>query len=210
MQGLDAILFDFDGVLIDSEAVHYRCWRELLAPHRITLDWNRYASAYVGTTDSYLLKHIYEIEKPSCDWEVFFSMSAQKKERFRQLMKKEPPFFDGIHEFLRSLSPYGLAVVSSSSRTEVEPLLLTARLSTFFKAMVFGEDVNHAKPAPEPYLRAARLLDARMPLVVEDSEIGETSGRAAGFEVLRVGGPSEVVAAIRERILLGTSAPRQN
>ena len=93
-----------------------------------------------------------------------------------------------------------MAVVSSSGRTEVEPPIVHAGIRHHFLALVCGLEAGKLKPAPEPYLRAAELLQVRKPLVVEDSEAGATAGRAAGFEVLRIAHPDELAAKLRQRL----------
>ena len=126
---------------------------------------------------------------------------AQKQELFRQGLAEAQPFLpDTIHllEGLRGL--YKLAVVSSSFRSEVEPPLVRAGIRQLFQLLICGEDVEHFKPSPEPYLLAAERLTARRPLVIEDSEAGVAAGRAAGFEVLRVSSVENVGREVRERL----------
>ena len=200
MGGYDAILFDFDGVLVDSEPLHYRCWIEILAPWGFRMDWPTYAATAIGITDRLMLSRFCEYANPPVTLETLLGTYPQKRERFRELMARELPFFEGYAEFLRSLDGYKLAVVSSSGRGEIEPALIQAGVRDSFAALVCGGDVKNPKPHPEPYLLAATQLGAKKPLVVEDSEAGEESGRAAGFDVIRVASPSEVPAAVRRRL----------
>jgi HAD superfamily hydrolase (TIGR01509 family) len=79
-------------------------------------------------------------------------------------------------------------------------MLEAGGLRRYFRTVVGGEQVKHHKPAPEPYLLAAERLKVRTPLVVEDSEAGLASGRAAGFEVLAVPHPAEMLGLLRERL----------
>jgi len=102
-------------------------------------------------------------------------------------MLANPPFAPELSAVLERLhARYRMAVVTSSGRTEVEPALAAAGLRPFFDALVCGREAGPLKPAPEPYLLAAKLLGAVRPLVVEDSAPGIAAGRAAGFEVLAV------------------------
>ena len=93
-----------------------------------------------------------------------------------------------------------LAVVSSSSCSEIEPLLLAGGIRHHFATVVGGESVQRLKPAPDPYLLAAERLGVTSALVLEDSAAGMASGRAAGFEVLAVRHPSEVAELLRRRL----------
>jgi HAD superfamily hydrolase (TIGR01509 family) len=84
----------------------------------------------------------------------------------------------------------------------VEPILEACGLRGHFEVAVFGEDVTRHKPDPEPYRKAAGLLGISRALVVEDSEAGVASGRAAGFDVLRIPDPHEMAALVRRRLSL--------
>ena len=200
MSGYDAILFDFDGVLVDSEPVHYECWSEILGDFGLQLSWESFRDHCIGISDRAMLERMCKQVTPELDVERLYATYPRKKARFRELMEERMPFFDGAAELFASLGAYGLAVVTSSGRGEVEPVLEKAGLLRLLGAAVYAGDVARLKPAPDPYLRAAELLGARRPLVVEDSEAGEQSGRAAGFEVLRVAKAVEVPEALRRKL----------
>ena len=196
----DAILFDFDGVLADSEPLHHRCWKDILAPYGIHLDWGDYSRNYIGISDRLMLAQFCGIATPPVELQTLVDEYPRKRDRFRELIATELPFFAGCREFLETLSAYKLAVVSSSGRTEIEPPLERAGLRPFFETLVCGGDVTKHKPAPEPYLLAAGRLGARRPLVIEDSAAGVQSARAAGFDVIRVSSPAEVSEAVAARL----------
>jgi len=196
----DAVLFDFDGVLADTEPLHFRCWREILAPYGIQLDWDAYAQTCIGVTDRVMLARFCEHASPRVELETLVGQYPRKRDLFREAILAELPFFSGCREFLESLGGYPLAVVSSSGRLEIEPALERAGLLGYFETMVCGGDVQNHKPHPEPYLLAASRLGARRPLVIEDSAAGEESARAAAFDVIRVGSPGEVAAKVRARL----------
>lgn len=200
MPPFDAILFDFDGVLLDSEPLHCACWAEVLEPAGAKLDWDTYEARYVGMDDRQMLRMIAAETDPPLDWQTLWAQFPAKKECFRRKML-EPSFPPALPDLLEKLSAeFKLAVVSSSSHIEVEPPLEARGLRRYFQAVVCGEDVEHHKPAPDPYLLAARLLGARTPLVVEDSEPGLASGRAAGFEVLPVARAAEMPDLLATRL----------
>jgi len=196
----DAILFDFDGVLADTEPLHYHCWKEVLSPFGIALDWDTYCQAFIGISDRLMLAHLCQQVSPPIELQSLIDQFPAKRERFRELVTRELPFFAGCREFLDSLRGYKLAVVSSSGRPEIEPALHRAGLLACFETLVCWADVRNPKPAPEPYLLAASRLKAQRPLVVEDSEAGVQSARAAGFDVIRVRSPAEVPSAVQMRL----------
>ncbi len=200
MPQFDAILFDFDGVLADSEPVHFACWKEILAPLGVNLDWDFYRDYCIGMADGDMLRSMATRCDPPRAWEDLMARYPEKKELFRGRMLSNPPFAPGLSGILERLhKSYKLAVVTSSGRTEVEPVLEAAGLRPYFDAMVCGREAGALKPAPEPYLLAAKLLGAVRPLVVEDSEPGLAAAKAAGFEAVAVT-PESLRPALLERL----------
>jgi beta-phosphoglucomutase len=201
MPEFDAILFDFDGVLVDSEPVHCACWAEVLAPHGVVLEWDFYSRQCIGIDDREMLRMMATQSNPPCDWQMLWKEYPAKKQLFRSRMVDRPPFPPGIGRLLERLrNDYKLAVVSSSSTDEIEPMLDAGALRQHFATIVGGNQVKRHKPAPEPYLLAAERLGATTALVIEDSAAGAEAGRAAGFEVVRVVHPNEVPARVLERL----------
>lgn len=200
----DAILFDFDGVLADSEPIHYEVWMQVLAPFGIHMDWETYARECIGVSDRSMIE-LLAARAPAIEgaqpitFDALWDLYPAKREAFRARLMTDPKaFLPETIALVRRLAARGLplAVVSSSGRNEVQIPILHAGFADCFKTMVCGHEAAKLKPAPDPYLKAAALLNAKNPLVVEDSEAGETSGRAAGFEVLRISHPAELVASL--------------
>ena len=195
----DAILFDFDGVLVDSEPVHYACWKEVLAPFGVDLPWDVYADSCIGVADREMIRQF--ADNLGVDFDELWAQYPRKKELFRSRNEAEVQFLPDTLGVVREVAErYKLAVVSSSARIEIEPVLIRAGIRPLFEAMVCGSEVPRLKPAPDPYLRAAELLGAARPLVVEDSDAGEQSGRAAGFDVLRLVDAGALAEALRGRL----------
>jgi len=197
MPRFDAILFDFDGVLVDSEPMHCACWAEVLAPLGVILSWEQYRERFAGRDDREMLRSLAAEADPPLDWKLLWAQFPAKQRCFCRKMK-DPPFLPQLADLLERLSKeFNLAVVTSSSRIEIEPPLEARHLRQYFSALVTGEDVERHKPAPDPYLLAARLLGARTPLVVEDSAPGLASGCAAGFAVLEVSKANDMPDLLR-------------
>jgi HAD superfamily hydrolase (TIGR01509 family) len=200
---IDSILFDFDGVLADTEPVHYRAWQQILAPFGIHLDWAYYVGSCIGRSDKDMVATLCDLASGRVIFDAVWARYDAKKALFRELSGADPPFDPEVVAFVRSLAPhYKLAVVTSSGRTEVEPLLELAGLSASFAAGVFGREAGALKPDPAPYRLAAQRLAAEHPLVVEDSDAGVESGKAAGFEVIRVPNPAAVPKLLKARLRL--------
>lgn len=196
-----AILFDFDGVIVDSEPIHFDCWREVLAPLNIDFSWDYYHAHFIGISDRKMADEVSAMADPPVSAEAIFARYDAKTELFRARMHQRLPFAPGIVDFVTSLRmPVG--VVTSSRRSEVEPVLHAGGLLPSLSVTIFAEDVTRHKPDPEPYRTAAARIGVNKVLVVEDSLAGETSGRAAGFDVLRIPHPDETVRLVRQHLSL--------
>jgi len=199
----DALLFDFDGVLADTEPVHYACWRELLEPFGIHLDWGFYQRECIGVSDRLMIHTLAAARTPPIPFEEIWPEYERKQVMFRERLELNPPFLPETIDLVKNLAvQYRLAVVSSSGRSEVEPPIERAGFRSCFQAFVCGREVPNLKPAPDPYLKAAELLGSKRPLVVEDSAAGIASAQAAGFEVVRIERASTLVAQLREVLKL--------
>jgi beta-phosphoglucomutase len=197
----DSILFDFDGVLADTEPLHFRCWQQVLGGFGVELPWDYYARNCIGTSERDTLRAFLTLAIPPLEFEALWAQYPRKKELFRGMITESVPLADGAQELLQELrGEFRMAVVSSSARREVEPALEVAGVRGYFDALVCGSEVERLKPAPDPYLRAAELLGSKRPLVVEDSPAGIASAKAAGFAFVQVPSVGEMAAAVRNKV----------
>ena len=205
---IDAVVFDLDGVLIDSEHVWDEA-RQNLAEERggrwsenasrdmmgmSSLEWSRYMRDEVGLA-----------EPPE-------EISAEVVRRLERIYRDELPLMEGAVEAVERLAarwPLGLA--SSSNRELIDLVLELSGLARFFAATVSSEEVARGKPAPDVYLETAHRLSARPEkcAAVEDSENGILAAKAAGMRVLAIPNPhypphDEALAAADE--VLGSLA----
>lgn len=188
-----AVVFDFDGVLVDSEPVHFRAMRESLLPEGITIETDEYAGCYMGYDDREAIRLALERHGIGGQPERVHEVAVRKAALYERLMP-EVPFLPGARELARSLAermPVGIA--SGARRREIEAILRVAGLRDAFSAIVGAEDVRQGKPHPEPYLTAMALLAPRAPglraeecVVFEDSVAGVAAARAAGMKVVGV------------------------
>ena len=177
------IIFDMDGVLINTEPIHYGIWRQICAERGITLDYSRYTKC-IGSTLNYLFDLIEE-------WHgVSFRQDPTIRQRFselkdRYLKENGLPPVTGAADAVKALYEKGfrMAVASSSSPEYIEYSMQTLDLKKYFFRLVSGEQVRHPKPAPDVFLEAARQLQADPAecLVVEDSRNGSLAAKAAGM-----------------------------
>ncbi len=179
-----AVIFDFDGVLFDSEPVRFRAGAQALAEVGVTLTWDEFVRTWLGRTDAAALQAILG--------DHFASQGPQVIERrnaiYEQRLEEVQPYTDA-GRFLRRL-PQGirLAIATGSRRLEVEGILWRAVMTQSFQTIVTAEDYARPKPAPEPFQMAARLLQLSPAscLVVEDSPAGVVAAQAAGMPVVAV------------------------
>lgn len=200
MQRYQALLFDFDGVLADTEPVHFACWSEALKPLGVDLNWETYRQHCVGVTDRALIEYLCHRSNPPLQFDRLWQEFPHKQELFRQRMLADPPISAQVIEFIRSLQDYKLAVVSSSARSEIQPVLERAGIALCFGAIVCAEDVSRHKPAPDAFLVAAQRLGVEHALVAEDSDAGLEAAKAAGFDVVEIREASRMPELVRARL----------
>jgi HAD superfamily hydrolase (TIGR01509 family) len=200
----DAILFDFDGVLADTEPLHWRCWREILTPFSIDLTWETFATEFVGKSDRDLVARLAALRDPEAPlFDKIWAEYPRKKEMFGARLLELLPFLPKTLALVGELcADYKLAVVSSSARSEIERALIAANIRQHFQELVCGKEVQNLKPAPDPYLKAIELLGSKRPMAIEDSIPGVASATAAGCEVIRVLNFREVPDRVAEAVAL--------
>lgn len=186
MRRYDAILFDFDGVLIDSEPLHFACWRELSMPLGIDLDWETYTNRLRGHSGNGLIEKLRHLADPPLPFDEVYAIYPAKNDLFRQRALVTDVMSEAVKQLLGSLDGHRLAIVSSARESHVHAILDRVAMRDRFDAIVCRDHVTRVKPDPEPYLTAAGRLKVTRALVVEDSEAGAESGRRAGFDVLFV------------------------
>lgn len=201
MAHYEAVLFDFDGVLVDSEPVHWQCWHELLTPIGIQIDWETYRERFIGVADREMLA-VFSAESGT-PLEQLTAMQPAKRAMIRERMTRPDAISTDTKQLISDLGGrYKVAVVTSSGRTEIEPILEATAILPLLDTIVYGNDVANLKPAPDPYLLAKDRLTIQRGLVVEDSLPGITAARAAGLDVLELRSASELAPAVREALNL--------
>ena len=188
-----AVVFDFDGVLVNSEPLHFRALRDALLGAGIAITEEEYLREYVAYDDHGSIRIALERHGREATGGAVGALAAAKAEVFARLMG-EIPFFPGARELVRGLAAQvPLAIASGARREEIERILRAGGLRDAFVAVVGADDVARTKPHPEPYLRAFELIaPLRSGLVpgecvaFEDTIPGIAAAREAGMKVIGV------------------------
>lgn len=196
MTAAQAIIFDFDGVLADTEVLYRKAWEECLRPYGISLNWEEYCRIGRGRTDRFMLTQLLEGRSDLGILAELESEGKRVKEAVRLQCSKTSPIPENVVAMLRGLGGYRVGLVTTSRRPEVEPILEGAGVKGCFGAMVMREDYTHPKPSPEPYLLVQQRLEVRGGWAFEDSEAGMESAAEAGLTVVAVKEPRELPAMV--------------
>jgi len=197
-----AILFDFDGVLADTEPLHWECWSEVIRPLGMSLSWQDYKAHCIGISDREFLETLGRVSTPPHSIDELWPLYPMKKQMLADRACTGTLISKEIKQLLEDLSGYQLAVVTSSATAEIRAILQAENILSLFQTCVYGDQVQNLKPNPEPYLTAMQRLGVTRAIVLEDSGPGIRSGRAAGCEVLEIRHPSEVPSLLRARLAL--------
>jgi beta-phosphoglucomutase len=191
-----AVLFDFDGVIVNSEPLHFWAFHEVLRGEQIELSEEEYYRELIGFDDKGAFKHIFEKHGKTLDPRTFLRVMTQKSERMMDLIQaRKYTALPGVEEFIRALWwHYPLAICSGALREEIEAMLEGISLRDCFKVIVAAEDVTVGKPDPSGYLLCAKQLSEKVRkelkpadcLIVEDAPTVIRSVRGVGFPVIGV------------------------
>jgi beta-phosphoglucomutase len=191
---LRAIVFDFDGVIANSEPLHFQAFRDVLAEEGVTLTEADYYALYLGFDDVGVFQAMGVGRGPWTRGHIA-DLVARKAVRLEALERDVSVLFPGAADAIRRASAaLPIAIASGARGAEIRRVLEQENLAVCFSAIVAAEDTPVSKPAPDPYLRALALLAAACGdhlaasdcVAIEDSRWGLDSARAAGLRTVAV------------------------
>ena len=201
----DLVIFDCDGVLVDSEMLSCRCLTEALATHGISLDLEQALDLFLGRSTSAVFEH-YQALGHTIPEQFSADLGAGVRTAFVAALRP----IEGVDSVLKELQiPH--CVASSSDIARVSLSLSLTGLATYFGSRLYtSQMVKRGKPAPDLFLHAAEQMraDPRCTLVIEDSVSGVTAGKAAGMTVWGFVGGSHYRSRDGHAILLEAGADR--
>lgn len=219
---LKAIIFDFNGIIVNDEPIHFKLFQKVLGEEGILLTEDDYYARYLGFDDRGAFSFGYREHNRSLSDAELADLIRRKAAYYQDAIRNQVAIFPGVVSLISQLAPsYPLAVASGALRHEIETILTTAGLIAYFDAIISAEDVNQGKPEPEIFIKALQALnrkknhrekpiDAADCLVIEDSKEGVRGARRAGMKCLAVTnshpaellGEAHAVVACLEQITL--------
>jgi beta-phosphoglucomutase family hydrolase len=181
-----AIIWDMDGVIVDSAQVHFRAWRSIFHSRNVGFTYEDFRHTFGQRNDNIITTILGKKVAP----ELVATIAREKEERFRSLVEEELEPFPGAIELIQSLNraKFPLALASSAPMQNIELILDKLGLKKCFPVIVSSEEVSKGKPDPEIFLTAAKRLNVEPGdcLVIEDAVAGVTAAKAAGMKCIAV------------------------
>lgn len=192
----DAVIFDFDGVIVDTEPLHYRAFQLLLEPMGMGFTWDAYVDTYMGFDDRDAFLEAYRSNERSLSHQELAELIKRKADLFQEIIRTGINAYPGVVALVKEISRRGipLAISSGALRSDIEPILKVLGITNCFSVIITADDVDKSKPDPECYRLAHRRLNeqyscaipASRVLAIEDTPAGITAAKGAGLQVLAV------------------------
>ncbi len=193
---LKAVVFDFDGIIVDSEPMHYRAFQKVLEPLGAGYSWQEYVDRYMGFDDRDAFREAFRMHGLQLAEGKLADLIDAKATSFQDVIADGVRPYPGVVELVKSLSGrIPLAICSGALRSDIEPVLQQLSLQGAFDLKVTAEDVHASKPDPSSYILAVQRLQGAFPghgitpaasLAIEDTPAGIMSAVGAGMTVLAV------------------------
>jgi HAD superfamily hydrolase (TIGR01509 family) len=192
---LQAIVFDFDGVIANSEPLHLQAFQQALAEDGVELSASDYYSRYLGYDDVGMFEALGRDRGLPMEGGRVAELVARKGDRMQDLMRSGSVLFPGALEFIRqAAAEVPIAIASGALRHEIDEIIDSSGVANLFSTIVAAGDTPESKPSPAPYRlafeqlreRTGLALDPRRSVAIEDSRWGLESARGAGLRLVAV------------------------
>ena len=203
---IKAIIWDFDGVIVDSEPVHHQAFAQVAQSLDVTLTLREYVEKYIGYDDRDVFRLLLDVSgNANGGADRVAALCAEKAEVFEQIVNDGVQTIPGAVELItHAAQRMPLGISSGATRRDVDLILRTLDLHSKFEAIVTADDVPRSKPHPQSYLQAVQEVARRRPeltlgagdcLAIEDTATGIQSARSAGLMTLGLvsTGPAELL-----------------
>lgn len=196
---LKAILFDFNGVIINDESIHRELIDNLLLGENLKPQGKEYLRASIGRIDRIYISELLKLRGRFIDEKDLNKLVNKKSIEYTQRLEKLEtlPIYPGVVEFIAGLhtTGYKIGLVTNTIRSEVEFILKQAEIDRYFETIVTGDDITHGKPDPDGYLLAIDRLNKLDPdlnlsvaecLSIEHTFTGIETAKQAGIKVVAI------------------------
>lgn len=197
------VIFDMDGVLVNSYRAHFDSWNRMAHAHGLAMTESQFAASF-GRTTREIIKMLWGDNVADDD---IPAMDDEKEAAYRDILRESFPEMPGAKDLLVALHEAGFALAIGSSGPPENVAVVRQALPPVFDAAVTATDVTHGKPHPEVFLKAARKLGVR-PIrcaVVEDAPAGVKAARRAGMAAVAVTGTAPWAKLARRAHLVVSS-----
>lgn len=192
-----AVIFDFDGVIVDTEPLHYQAFQHILKPQHLGFSWDDYVETYMGFDDRDAFREAFKHAGKKLTDNELEPLVAQKALIFQEIIKAGVTPYPGVTELIQQLHQQGipLAICSGALRSDIMPIINQLGVAGCFAKIITAEDVPHSKPDPTCYRIAAEQLQQTFPdklrptcqlIAIEDTPAGIASALGAGLQVIAV------------------------
>jgi beta-phosphoglucomutase len=192
----EAVIFDFDGVIVDTEPLHYRAFQIILEPLGLGFSWAEYQETYMGFDDRDAFTEAFSSSGKSLSDEQLAGLVHEKAGIFQEVIRDGVVPYPGVKELITHLhnSHIPLAICSGALLSDILPIIDSLGIRSFFTIIVTADDVKKSKPDPESYLLAYRRLmesisipaPSLRTIAIEDTPAGIASATGAGLPVVAV------------------------
>lgn len=191
----DAVIFDFDGIIVDTEKIHYQAFQEILSPLGLNYSWEEYKNRYMGFDDRDAFKEAFKSKGKSLAPDRLDELINAKAHIFENVVSKGVTAYPGVIDLLEELhsKKVPVAIASGALKSDILPILTKLDIKKHFTTIITAEDVPQSKPDPASYALAAKLLirhhqlaDNSKIYAIEDTPAGIQSAKGAGICVIAV------------------------
>jgi HAD superfamily hydrolase (TIGR01509 family) len=188
---LNAVIFDFDGTIVDTEKMHFDAFNAVLAPLGHGFSWKKYCADYIGFDDRDAIKEAFKENGDNISSRNLKRLIEQKAVIFEKLVREgNATPLPGVLELMESIpSDLPIALCTGAFRQDIQPILKQIKLENIFTTIVTAEDTKKGKPHPAPYQLVCKklgLTDPSTAIAIEDTPPGILSAKGAGLKVLAV------------------------
>jgi beta-phosphoglucomutase len=192
----EAVIFDFDGVIVDTEPLHYAAFQQTLEPLGLHFSWQEYFETYIGFDDRDAFRHAFSLKGTALSQSELRILIEQKATFFKDVICSGVTAYPGVLDLIFHLHTlkFPLAICSGALRSDIDPILAMLGISDYFDVIVTADDVAASKPDPECYQLAFQRLQSLhqsglskgATVAIEDTPAGISAAKGAGLMVCAV------------------------